>query len=478
MGLLDIFGFENFHRNSFEQLCINFTNERLQAHFMDSLVKLRIEEYNREGIDSKAIDFPDNAAQIALLDHKSRGVFAMLDDECSVPNGSEQQLVDKLGMAFMKEGYDCFDRPKRAKGGVAGEKHGTPFPSHGAQLDRLAFVVVHYAEAVCYTVDGWLDKNRGYLHPDVAYVLTQSDAPLVRTLYPMSCVDVTKKSTVGSTFRKSLRQLSATMLTTAQNYVRCIKPNGVRKADAFDGHFVLRQLRYTGVGAVVAIQRSGYPISMSLVEFVGRYRCIALDQPTLLKGSPKEVTSALLKAAPAMAGEANEDWLGRKDCQIGLTRVYMREGVVKALEGPRAKATQKAAVALQRREKGKQARAVATVLRVHARGSAAVRAQLDKHDTDKAQECLDALVAQWAGVRVPLSLALHVGGEPPLMACKADLSDLENELRALEEGLEEEAQVRISLYLPASPCISLNRASRRRPRYASPCISLHLPASP
>ena len=78
------------------------------------------------------------------------------------------------------------------------------------------------------------------------------------------------------------------MLTTSQNYVRCIKPNGIRKPDAFDGHFVLRQLRYTGVGAVVAIQRSGYPISMSHSEFVGRYRCIALDRPKLLQGSAKE----------------------------------------------------------------------------------------------------------------------------------------------------------------------------------------------
>ena len=197
--------------------------------------------------------------------------------------------------------YDCYDKPKKSKGGQTGEKHGLPFPTHGAMLDRLSFIVVHYAEAVCYTADAWLDKNRGYLHPDVAYVLTQSDAPLVRTLFPMSCVDVTKKSTVGSTFRKSLRQLSATMLTTSQNYVRCIKPNGIRKPEAFDGHFVLRQLRYTGVGAVVAIQRSGYPISMSHSEFVGRYRCIALDRPKLLQGSAKEATTALIKAAPDIA---------------------------------------------------------------------------------------------------------------------------------------------------------------------------------
>jgi hypothetical protein len=92
-------------------------------------------------------------------------------------------------------------------------------PSFG-KLDSLNFVVMHFAEAVQYTAIGWLDKNRGYLHPDVAYVLTQSDSALMRELFPMSILDVSKKATVGALFRKSLRSLSATMLTTAQNYVR------------------------------------------------------------------------------------------------------------------------------------------------------------------------------------------------------------------------------------------------------------------
>ena len=185
------------------------------------------------------------------------------------------------------------------------------------------------------------------------------------------------------------------MLTTSQNYVRCIKPNGIRKPDAFDGHFVLRQLRYTGVGAVVAIQRSGYPISMSHSEFVGRYRCIALDRPKLLQGSAKEATTALIKNGPLIAGVPAQDWLGSKDCQIGVTRVYMREEVVKALEQPRLEATRKAAIALQRRERGKQARNVCGVLMMHARGVAAVREMLEKHDTDRAQDALDALAASW-----------------------------------------------------------------------------------
>ena len=223
IGLLDIFGFENFRHNSFEQLCINFTNEKLQATFMDSLVKLRVEEYEREGVDVKAIEFPDNAAQLALIDGKREGIFAALDDECSVPKGSELGFVEKLHEKFAKgrpKQSDCYDKLKRGKGGVlVGELTGKEFKSQGGDLDRLNFVVVHYAEPVMYTADGWLDKNRGYLRPDLAFVLTQSSSPLMRELFPPTVVDVTKKSSVSSTFRKSLSQLHTTMLQTSQWYV-------------------------------------------------------------------------------------------------------------------------------------------------------------------------------------------------------------------------------------------------------------------
>ena len=218
------------------------------------------------------------------------------------------------------------------------------------------------------------------------------------------------------------------LLQTSQNYVRCIKPNGIRKADAYDGHFVLRQLRYTGVGAVVAIQRSGYPISMSHTEFIGRYRCIALDRPHLLKGTPKDATTALIKAGPMIANVKDADWLGTKECQIGVTRVYFREEVLRALETPRLNATRTAAVALQRRERGKQARQVCSVLMMHARGVAEVRKRLDKQDTDRAQDALDSLNKEWEEVKIDKSLAL--GDSPPLLpACIEELKELENELQ-------------------------------------------------
>ena len=154
VGLLDIFGFENFKVNSFEQLCINFTNERLQAHFMDALVKLRVLEYEREGVPVTDIDFPDNEAQIELIDGKKQGIFAALDDECSVPKGLDAGFVEKLYSVFAKgasHATPVFDKLKRAKGGLSGEQTGIEFKSLGADLDPLSFVVVHYAEVSSFT---------------------------------------------------------------------------------------------------------------------------------------------------------------------------------------------------------------------------------------------------------------------------------------------------------------------------------------
>ena len=112
VGLLDIFGFENFNRNGFEQICINFTNERLQALFMNALVKLQQEEYAREGITCAHIDFPDNEKQIQLIDHKTNGLFSRLDDECSVPKGTDEAYVEKLHKAFKEN--PLYETPKRA----------------------------------------------------------------------------------------------------------------------------------------------------------------------------------------------------------------------------------------------------------------------------------------------------------------------------------------------------------------------------
>ena len=159
-------------------------------------------------------------------------------------------------------------------------------------------------------------------------------------------------------------------------------------------------------------------------------------RPKLLQGTAKEATKNLIAAGPTLArldGSAATDWLASKACQIGKSRVYMREEVVRALEQPRLEATRNAAVALQRRQQGRQARAVCRVLRMHVRGVAGVRALLEVHDTDKAQDALEALEAEWAQVTLPLSLTLGEDAEPLLPPCREELKELTQELSVLEE---------------------------------------------
>ena len=142
--------------------------------------------------------------------------------------------------------HECYDKLRRAKGGWWASGTYLHLPSRGADLDELSFVVVHYAESVCYCTSGWLEKNRGYLGRRLQASAQVSQRPRGGAVPPRADEKGKKaERTIGSTFRKSLRKLSVTMLTTSQSFVRCIKPNGLQQPDDFDGHFVLRQLRYT-----------------------------------------------------------------------------------------------------------------------------------------------------------------------------------------------------------------------------------------
>ena len=142
--------------------------------------------------------------------------------------------VEKLHSAFKANAL--YETPKRGKGGVlVGPQSGLTFPSHGADLDRMSFIVSHYAGPVMYTASKWLEKNKGTMSNDTFTMVLQSKNDLVSGLFPARVVDANKKTTVSLSFRKSLRELSATMLQTDQQYFRCIKPNGVKKSDFYDG---------------------------------------------------------------------------------------------------------------------------------------------------------------------------------------------------------------------------------------------------
>jgi myosin-5 len=258
IGILDIFGFEIFQHNSFEQLCINFTNERLQQHFNNNTFKLEEKLYMREGIQFQHIEFIDNQPMLDLITKRPVGVLPLLDEELVVPKGSDLTFLAKL-KAEQKDNR-VFRELMRE-------------PTH--------FVIVHYAGEVQYNVQDFLEKNRDTLSNDLESALFSSQMPLLRTLFPadqkMSSKD--KRSSLSKQFQSQLADLMTELSSTEPHYIRCIKPNSEKRPRTFTTRNCLDQLTYSGVFEAVAIRKKGFPFRLSHGEFVERYDCILREVP-------------------------------------------------------------------------------------------------------------------------------------------------------------------------------------------------------
>jgi len=223
-GVLDIFGFECFKQNSFEQLCINFTNERLQQFFNQFVFKIEEQLYAREGIPWDPLDFPDNQDAVDLLQAKPTGIFAILDEECMVPQGSDQGFCNKL----MKQhkGHRRYDEIK---------------------TKPLWFTIKHFAGPVAYSAESFLDKNRDQMNNDIIECMGSSDNKFVTNLFTCDVkyadafkkeenqeVKKKKKVTVSSEFKEQLAHLMEIVDTTEPHFIRCIKPNPENEPDRYN----------------------------------------------------------------------------------------------------------------------------------------------------------------------------------------------------------------------------------------------------
>ncbi|KAL1518830.1 hypothetical protein AB1Y20_003107 [Prymnesium parvum] len=439
IGVLDIFGFENFAMNSFEQLCINFTNERLQQLFMDCLVKREQAEYTREGIQCSQITYPDNSHHVALIDDKKNGIFAYLDDECNAPKGSDENFVTRMHAALDQKNK-LYSRPKFGVAAVGADL--------GKAMDKLQFVVTHYAEKVQYTAFRWLEKNRGTLSPELTALLASAGNPIVQMAFPEASV-VKKTPTVSYTFRQSLRALASTVIQTYQHFIRCMKPNLTKQPDAFNGKFVASQMRYQGVHAVVEINRVGYPAKFVMKEFIRRYRCIAFDQPALLseKLGESAICNNLIKVA---AGSKVNEWFSSLNIQAGLTKVFMRNELLQQLERPRRAARGKAALSVQKFARRRLARRVAAMVRLHVARLRGVHAALRRLSDDRSaaavekvllesREKLEALAEIWEASTLPPTL--HAS-----LAWRArQLREQQAEQKSLDERLSAEVEATAGL---------------------------------
>uniref|UniRef100_A0A8C1FJK0 Myosin VIIA n=1 Tax=Cyprinus carpio carpio TaxID=630221 RepID=A0A8C1FJK0_CYPCA len=265
IGLLDIFGFENFTINSFEQLCINFANENLQQFFVHHVFKLEQKEYNLEDINWQHIEFTDNQDALDMIAIKPMNIISLIDEESKFPKGTDATMLNKLNSQHKLNTY--YISPKH---------------SHETQ-----FGIQHFAGVVHYETKGFLEKNRDSLHSDIIQLvhssknkfikqIFQADVAMGYILKAKTCGMETRKRslTLSSQFKRSLELLMKTLSVCQPFFVRCIKPNELKKPMMFDRGLCVRQLRYSGMMETIRIRRAGYPIRYTFAEFVDRYRVL------------------------------------------------------------------------------------------------------------------------------------------------------------------------------------------------------------
>eukprot|EP00760_Papus_ankaliazontas_P027859 PhM_4_TR3456/c2_g1_i1/m.73597 len=289
VGALDIFGFEDFEINSFEQICINLANETLQNHYNTFIFSKDMEECRSEGIDVTEVKCPDNSPCLNMVSAKG-GVLALLDEECAIGDrGSDLGFLDKVVERHQKNPF--FEKKKLAK---------------------TSFIVKHYAGNVSYEVAGWLEKNRDSLKDAVKLLMRASQDELTKVLLPEPVEKTGKPLTVGGFFKTQVQALMDVINSTNPHWIRCIKPHPAKKPLMLSGVTAMSQLESSGVLGTVKIRKAGYPIRTVFDKFCKRYAIIVprpdgADDKTWAE---KIITSC--------------DLMDKKHCQMGITKVFMK----------------------------------------------------------------------------------------------------------------------------------------------------------
>lgn len=349
IGVLDIYGFEHFEKNSFEQFCINYANEKLQQEFNQHVFKLEQEEYIREEIEWSFIDFADNQPCINLIENRL-GILSLLDEESRLPAGNDESWIEKMYQTLDKEPTNkVFKKPR---------------------FGQTKFIVSHYALDVTYDIDGFIEKNRdtvGEGHLDVMKNTTNDLLQSVLSIIEKNAADLevktaaaggnsaktksisNKKPTLGSMFKNSLIELMKTIDSTNVHYIRCIKPNELKKAWEFDSLMVLNQLRACGVLETIRISCAGFPSRWSYVEFADRYHILVPSTLWIsVMGNNKAANSDLSsvnKLCNEILGTTIED---KSKFQLGNTKIFFKAGMLAHFEKLRSDKLYKSAVMIQK----------------------------------------------------------------------------------------------------------------------------------
>ncbi|WRX08322.1 IQ motif [Theobroma cacao] len=407
IGVLDIYGFESFKTNSFEQFCINLTNEKLQQHFNQHVFKMEQEEYTKEEINWSYIEFVDNQDVLDLIEKEKKiggrmvgeeksverrrwvncekpgGIIALLDEACMFPRSTHETFAQKLYQTF--KNHKRFSKPK---------------------LSRCDFTISHYAGDVTYQTELFLDKNKDYVVAEHQALLGASKCSFVSGLFPPLAEESSKSSkfsSIGSRFKQQLQALLETLSATEPHYMRCVKPNNLLKPAIFENKNILQQLRCGGVMEAIRISCAGYPTKKPFDEFVDRFGLLA---PDVLDGSSDEIAACkkLLEK------------VGLQGYQIGKTKVFLRAGQMAELDTRRSEVLGRSASIIQRKIRSYLARRSFIVLRRSAlQMQSACRGQL-------ARKVYEGMRREAASLRVQRDLRMHLARKGYKELCSSAVS--------------------------------------------------------
>ena len=392
VGVLDIFGFECFAVNSFEQLCINFTNEALQQQFNKFIFKMEQAEYEAEQISWDFIEFPDNQDCLDTIQSKPNGILVMLDDECRLPKGSDRNWANRLYKQYIPNTGQT-------------ESDNTRFLATPVQKSRAVFCVRHFAGVVQYTAEtGFLEKNKDEIPLMAQNLFETAPNDLVKDMYNIQKMELdensgkskegaakgkpSKAKTVGMQFKEQLSNLMAKVETTEPHYIRCLKPNDAAKPKMLTRQRLTEQLRYGGVLEAIRVARMGFPVRLPHDSFFRRYRMLLPSTPddvlpwSMEKVPPQDLcislVDLLLQEGQRQKVEGTGSWkddgisrserirrmqriplpiaFPKMDVQLGLTKVFMRKPPHDTLEAHRIFHQNTSAIFLQSWIRGMQQR--------------------------------------------------------------------------------------------------------------------------
>ncbi|XP_015787505.1 LOW QUALITY PROTEIN: unconventional myosin-Ia-like [Tetranychus urticae] len=312
IGILDIYGFEVFETNGYEQFLINYCNEKLHQIYVDVVLKEEQEEYIREGIQWKKIDFFNNSTICDLIEKNNSGILWMLDEECLRSNQiSDETFLHQISTAFQENAYFESQESHGCKSFFIPHHCSTELHSTSTSHSNLlllntlpfsCFRLRHFAGPVTYSVSGFIEKNKDHLYRDLSMAMFASDLPLMKTLFPEGNpkrTNLKRPATIAVQFKISMEALMKNIHCKQLNFVKCLKPNDLCQPGIFQADLVSHQVRCLLLLETTKLQRAGYFYKNDYISFLKRYKMLSpVTWPTWPGLSALEGVTLLLKDLP------------------------------------------------------------------------------------------------------------------------------------------------------------------------------------